>query len=61
MYIYNLYMYMYKGMEKDSPKCGHFFVKSPLKISAKMLTFKWFRLLTAVKDSDNSVLRVHMK
>ena len=56
-----MYMYMYKGMGKDGPKCGHIFMKSPLKILAKMLTSKWFRLLTAVTDSDNSVLRVHMK
>ena len=56
-----MYMYMYKGMEKDGPKYGHFFVKSPIKISAKMLPCKWFRLPTAVTDSDNSVLRVHLK
>ena len=31
-----MYMYMYKGMGKDGPKCGYFFVKSPLKILAKM-------------------------
>ena len=47
-----MYMYMYKGMGEDSPKRGHFFVKSPLKISAKMLTS------TAVTDSVNTGLMI---
>ena len=45
-------MYMYTGIGEDGPKCGHFFVKSPLKISAKMLTS------TAVTDSVNTGLMI---
>ena len=55
-----MHMHMYKGMREDDPKCVHFFMKSPFKISPKMLTSKWFCLLTAVTDTDNSVLGVHM-